>query len=120
MRMLRIAAITLAVGIFGLLLLCVSSVVYPELQPTAVQQLLRIANLPTDLQLPPQNLDRWDEHDFSSVKEALLRDVPLGTPRSDIMAFLTAHGQHCDQQPRIISCQLESQRFPCRTTNGVP
>lgn len=114
-RVVKALVITIALGMLGVALLCIGSLVYDDMQLTASQQLLRFADLPTDLQLPSKRVGAEIQSDYQPVHDALLHDIPLGSPKSTILAFLQRRGKRCEQQSQVITCQFESDRFPCHS-----
>ncbi|HEU5015322.1 MAG TPA: hypothetical protein VFT66_22570 [Roseiflexaceae bacterium] len=115
-KLIKIIVITVIVGILGVILFSVSMLAYEDLQPTALQQLLRFAGLPTDMTLPSYQVGQRSQHDYQPVKDILLRQFPIGTSRASITDFLNSHGAHCDQVDAEIYCTFEHERFPCKTT----
>jgi hypothetical protein len=115
-RIIEKLVITIGVAFLSIVLLCIGALVYQDWQPTAVEQLLRLADLPTDLQLPPAHVGVWEQHDFRQVTDALVERVPPGTPKADIVSFLNGRGQQCDQEASALLCMFDNEYFPCHTT----
>lgn len=116
MRVLKIVLIIVCLLLLGLVLFCGSIFILPEFQPTALQQLLRLTDLPSNLVLKPDNPGPWGSHDFTVVEQALLEQVPRGSSKIDIETFLAGHKVACTTADTAIQCEFNRSRFPCRTT----
>src|SRR4051812_14250001 len=75
----RFVRLVLSILMLGVVSICGVVFILPEFQPTALQQLLRLTDLPQDLKLSPENPGPWGSHDFTIVQQALLQKVPLGS-----------------------------------------
>jgi hypothetical protein len=115
-RIIEKLVITIGVVALSVVLLCIGALVYQDWQPTATEQLLRLADLPTDIQLPPAHVGLWEQHDFRQVTDVLVQRVPLGTPKAGILSFLHGRGKPCDQEVTALLCMFDSEVFPCHTT----
>jgi hypothetical protein len=114
-RLMNILRLVLSFLLLGVIGLCGVVFILPEFQPTALQQLLRLTDLPQDLTLAPDNPGPWGSHDFTVVQQALLQKVPLGSDEASIRTFLAEHQTPCETTEAIIYCRFYRDRFPCRT-----
>jgi len=111
-------AVLLIYGILVSVILFFCGIVFvlPTFRPTAVQQLLRLTDLPQDLKLLPEHPGPWGSHDFTQVEQALLQQVPMGSTEATIQAFLVSHQTSCETEQMIIRCAFYHDSYPCRTT----
>ncbi len=118
-RIVRVLAWATGIGIVGYLCFCVGGVLYQEMRPTATEQILRFAGLPEDTVLATKNDAQYSpfgDIDYTPIEQALTQQVPLGTPRADVAAFVQARGATCTDEEQAITCKFQSQHFPCTST----
>jgi hypothetical protein len=85
----------------------IAIVTYVELQPDGDEQLAQLANLPVNTELGTRQVGSQIQPDPQIIVDALLQQLPVGTPRHIIHSYLEEHSQICDHQEKDIKCHIK-------------